>query len=64
MKLRVTIDPGWFHGVRVVEVDLDPTDYEGYDLTNPDDQESALFEIAQDLFNNEVSWGYEVIQDD
>lgn len=63
MKLVVDIEPGWFHGTRTVEVELDPADYEGYDMTDPDDQEACLLEMATDLFNNEVSWGWHVVHD-
>lgn len=58
MKLVVNIEPAWFHGVRTVEVDLDPEEFEGY---TPDEMERAMGEIAQDVFNNEVSYGWEVV---
>lgn len=61
MKLVVTIEPNWTHDNRVVEWELDPKDYEGYDLTDLDDQEACLSEIAEDFFNNEVTWGWHVV---
>ena len=35
MKLKVTIEPSWFHGVHEVEVDIDPAEFEGIDLDDP-----------------------------
>ena len=61
MKLRVTIEPGWFHGVREVEVELDAEAYEDY---TPEELERDMAEIAEDVFNNEVSYGWEVVQND
>ena len=60
MKLIVRIEPAWFHGVREVEVDLDPEDFEGYTEA---ELEREMAEIAEDMVNNEVSWGWEVVND-
>jgi hypothetical protein len=60
MKLLVRIEPGWFHGVREVVIDLDPEDVEDY---TPEELEKNMSEIAQDAFNNEVSYGWELIDD-
>lgn len=59
MKLVVNIEPGWFHGVRKVEVDLDPDDYADY---TPEELERDMAQIAEDVFANEVSYGWEVCQ--
>jgi hypothetical protein len=59
MKLRVTIEPSWFHGVRTVDIDLG-TDYDDWE---DDELETAMAELAEDVFNNEVSYGWETISD-
>lgn len=59
MKLVVTIEPGWFHGVHEVEVELGD-DYEDY---SPQELETAMAEIAEDTFNNEVSYGWHTVDD-
>jgi len=61
MKLIVTIEPGWFHGVREVEVALDGEGYEDY---TKEELEREMAEIAEDVFNNEVSYGWEVVEGD
>jgi hypothetical protein len=60
MKLIVRIEPNWFYGPHEVVVDLDPEDIEGY---TPDEIENNMAEIAQDVFNNAVSYGYELVND-
>lgn len=65
MKLRVNIEPGWFHGVHTVDVDLSDEDYGYLDMNDPQDKtyfNNSMEEIAQDIFNNEVSWGWEVVE--
>jgi hypothetical protein len=57
--LVVTIEPGWFHGVREVEVALGD-DYDDYE---PEELETAMAEIAEDIFNNEVSYGWHIVDE-
>jgi hypothetical protein len=57
MKLVVTIEPGWQHGAHEVEVELGD-DYEDYDAK---ELESVMAEIAEDTFNNEVSYGWHTV---
>jgi hypothetical protein len=60
MKLVVTIEPGWFYEVRTVELKLDP---EGYADYTGDEIDRDMAELAEDIFNDEVSYGWEVVYD-
>jgi hypothetical protein len=65
MKLVVTIDPAWSRGVHEVEVELDPSDYDYLDMENPEDKtyfDRCMMEIAEDTFNEEVYYGWEVVE--
>jgi Zn finger protein HypA/HybF involved in hydrogenase expression len=59
MKLVVNIEPGWFHGVHQVEVELGD-DYEDYD---PEELETCMAEIAEDTFNENISYGWHVVDE-
>jgi hypothetical protein len=58
MKLVVSIEPGWVHGTHKVAVDLGD-DYDDYE---PEELETAMAEIAEDTFNNEVSYGWHTVE--
>jgi hypothetical protein len=60
MKLVVTIEPGWVYGSHEVVIKLDPEDVEDY---STEEIENNMAEIAQDVFNNEVSYGWELVYD-
>jgi hypothetical protein len=59
MKLVVSIEPGWFHGVHEVEVELGD-DYDDYDSK---ELEGVMAEIAEDTFNENVSYGWHTVDD-
>lgn len=59
MKLVVNIEPGWMHGVHKVEVELGD-DYEDY---SPEELEACMAEIAEDTFNEQISYGWHVVND-
>ena len=60
MKLVVSIEPGWEHGVHKVEVELDTADYEDY---TDAELEPIMAELAEDTFNQEISYGWHVVRD-
>ena len=60
MKLVVMIEPEWEYRVHKVEVELDSADFADY---TAEELEPLMAELAEDVFNSEVSYGWEVVND-